>query len=111
LIVAGECDVQPSETATIATASGGTVGGPQGTGFVAVQYPDPHGVDGNYELRIDAAKVTTGGEPLNGGDTGAGSDYVDAFFRHFGDSDGDRDVDGQDYGRFGLLFLKSLSTP
>ncbi|WP_147866093.1 YncE family protein [Stieleria maiorica] len=27
---------------------------------------------------------------------------VDEFFRFFGDSDGDRDVDGQDYGRFGL---------
>jgi len=25
----------------------------------------------------------------------------------FGDDDGDRDVDGQDYGRFGRSFLKS----
>ena len=36
-----------------------------------------------------------------------GEDPTDQFFRLFGDSDGDRDVDGQDYGRFGLSFLKS----
>ena len=35
---------------------------------------------------------------------GEGSGSNDAFFRLLGDSDGDRDVDGQDYGRFGLAF-------
>ena len=39
------------------------------------------------------------------------ADVLDEFFRFFGDSDGDRDVDGQDYGRFGLSFLKSDGTP
>ena len=38
------------------------------------------------------------------------ADATDEFFRLFGDSDGDRDVDGQDYGRFALTFLKSVGT-
>lgn len=70
-------------------------------------------VDGNYRLTVDAAMVSAGGMRLDGNRDGAGGDpYVfgdaeaDAFFRYFGDSDGDRDVDGQDYGRFGLTFLK-----
>ena len=36
---------------------------------------------------------------------------ADAFFRLLGDSDGDRDVDGQDFGRFALAFLKPSSDP
>lgn len=43
------------------------------------------------------------------GDFLYGDVAADAFFRRFGDSDGDRDVDGQDYGRFGLTFLKPSS--
>lgn len=40
-----------------------------------------------------------------------GSQATDNFFRLFGDTDGDRDVDGQDYGRFGLTFLKDSLHP
>ena len=40
-----------------------------------------------------------------------GDDALDAFFRQFGDGDGDRDVDGQDYGLFGLTFLQSSTDP
>ncbi|WP_182870108.1 lipase family protein [Rhodopirellula sp. JC639] len=63
-------------------------------------------LDGHYELIIDADQVFSEGLLLDGG-SGAGTDYVDHFFRFFGDSDGDGDVDGQDYGRFGLTFLRN----
>ncbi len=61
--------------------------------------------DGNYRLHIDASGVrsTRGFEMFN--DFVFGEQAVDDFFRLYGDSDGDRDVDGQDYGRFGLTFL------
>ncbi|WP_197455700.1 choice-of-anchor D domain-containing protein [Stieleria neptunia] len=69
--------------------------------------------DGNYELRVrSSAAMSLAVEPypmrndlLFGSEAGA-VDRADAFFRLFGDSDGDRDVDGQDYGRFGLSFLR-----
>lgn len=62
--------------------------------------------DGNFELTVAAALVTAGNQAM-AVDHSYGSDASDMFFRYFGDSDGDRDVDGQDYGRFGLTFLKS----
>ena len=40
-------------------------------------------------------------------DSHFGNEESDAFFRYDGDTDGDRDVDGQDYGRFRLAFLRS----
>ena len=85
--------------------------------FLAGVSVDTNGglLEGNYELRINASFVSAGGEALDGDSDGnAGDDLVfgdnpaDRFFRLFGDSDGDRDVDGQDYGRFGLAFLTSL---
>ncbi len=74
--------------------------------------------DGNYELRVrSSAAMSLAVEPypmrndlLFGTDAGA-VDRADAFFRLFGDSDGDRDVDGQDYGRFGLSFLRPNTSP
>jgi hypothetical protein len=63
--------------------------------------------DGNYELTVIASRVSSiHGVGLDGGDFVFGDDSNDRFFRLFGDTDGDRDVDGQDYGRFGLTFLK-----
>jgi hypothetical protein len=73
-------------------------------------------VDGNYQLLVDPTKVRSAGtmvamdgdsDGLQGGSYAIGNVESDAFFAHFGDTDGDRDVDGQDYGRFGLTFLKS----
>lgn len=69
--------------------------------------------DGNYELRVLASAVSTAGansfpmvqDHYFGTNSGEVS-QTDAFFRHFGDTDGDRDIDGQDYGRFGLAFLQ-----
>ena len=64
--------------------------------------------DGNYRLRIlDTHVQDLAGNALDGDRDGApGAAQVDEFFRFFGDSDGDRDVDGQDYGRFGLTAFK-----
>ena len=80
-----------------------------GTTVANLQF-DPTSIsDGNYELTVRSAGVGADGIPLDGNaDGSAGSDYVDEFFRFFGDGDGDRDVDGQDYGAFGLAFLSTL---
>lgn len=68
--------------------------------------------DGQYELRIIATQIlgqvgsTMGEDYLY-----MGSDSTLDFFRLFGDSDGDKDVDGQDFGRFGKSFLKDPMHP
>ncbi|MCS7465424.1 S8 family serine peptidase [Stieleria sp. ICT_E10.1] len=68
--------------------------------------------DGNYRLEIAASQVTTPDGSLamasdfQFGGQAANPSNNDGFFRLFGDTDGDGDVDGQDYGRFGLTFLK-----
>ncbi|MEL6108600.1 MAG: GEVED domain-containing protein, partial [Planctomycetota bacterium] len=66
-------------------------------------------VDGNYELRLDATQIV--GANRLAESFVFGDQEADAFFRYFGDSDGDRDSDGQDYGRFGLAFLTSTGDP
>ncbi|WP_182868134.1 FG-GAP-like repeat-containing protein [Rhodopirellula sp. JC639] len=77
-------------------------------------------VDGNYQLTIDPNKVRRygstvlldgDGDQQQGGVYEFGTSEIDNFFALLGDSDGDRDVDGQDYGRFGLTFLKPDSHP
>ena len=69
--------------------------------------------NGDYQLRVlDSHLHDLAYNAMDGdSDDTAGGDHVDEFFRLFGDSDGDRDVDGQDYGRFGLTFLKTNSDP
>ncbi|QDV40809.1 PA14 domain protein [Stieleria neptunia] len=64
--------------------------------------------DGNYQLTVpaDAIQSLQTGLSLDG-DWVHGENAADRFFRFYGDSDGDRDVDGHDYGRFGLTFLQS----
>ena len=66
-------------------------------------------VDGNYQLSVIAQETTavTGNASMRE-DFAFGNDATDRFFRYFSDKDGDRDVDGIDYGRFALTFLKSL---
>lgn len=68
-------------------------------------------IDGDYKLIIDSSKVTNTATAahLDGDDDGtAGGNYifggaaVDRFFRLYGDSDGDRDVDASDFARFRL---------
>jgi arylsulfatase A-like enzyme len=58
--------------------------------------------DGNYTLTIrgDRIRDEVGREVDGDRDGNGGGDGRDAFFRLFGDSDGDRDVDWVDLGRF-----------
>lgn len=58
--------------------------------------------DGNYRLTVRSDLVHDAlGRALDGDDDGtAGGDRSDAIFRLYGDSDGDRDVDLHDLGRF-----------
>lgn len=67
--------------------------------------------DGNYRLTVlDSRLRDIAGNALDGDQDGTpGGIAIDQFFRLYGDSDGDRDVDGQDYGRFGLTFLRASS--
>ncbi|MEM6473324.1 MAG: cadherin repeat domain-containing protein, partial [Planctomycetota bacterium] len=56
--------------------------------------------DGNYQLQVDAASITVGGQSM-------ATDYVDSFHRYFGDVDGDRDVDARDFRGFRETYRKS----
>jgi arylsulfatase A-like enzyme len=58
--------------------------------------------DGNYTLTVRGDHVRDGqGRELDGdGDGNGGGDRSDSLFRLYGDSDGDRDVDLSDLGRF-----------
>ena len=59
--------------------------------------------DGNFSLAMDSTKIhdATGGLLDGDGDgLSAGARTADAFFRLFGDSDGDRDVDNLDLFHF-----------
>ena len=66
-------------------------------------------VDGNYELVISASGVipTATAARQMATDFVFGDDPHEAFFRLFGDSDGDRDVDEDDLGRFAEAFLST----
>jgi hypothetical protein len=62
--------------------------------------------DGSYTLTVRADRVhDRWGRELDGdGDGSAGGDRVDAFFRLFGDSDGDGDADWLDRELFRSAF-------
>ena len=58
-------------------------------------------VDGNYTLTIFSNQVSVGGAALDGdGDGTPGGDYTTSLFRFFGDVNGDRTVNGLDFGFF-----------
>src|SRR5262249_50955770 len=67
--------------------------------------------DGSYTLTVLANRVhDRWGRELDGdGDGVAGGNRADSFFRLFGDSDGDRDVDWQDRDLFRSAFGKSAT--
>src|SRR5262249_20940888 len=69
--------------------------------------------DGSSPLTVRAGRVhDRWGRELDGdGDGSAGGDRVDNFFRLFGDSDGDGDVDGLDRGRFRAAFHTNAGEP
>jgi hypothetical protein len=58
--------------------------------------------DGNYTLTIRANRIhDSSGQRLDGDSDGKeGGNYRDDFFRLYGDSDGDHDVDLRDLSRF-----------
>ncbi|MCA9140781.1 MAG: hypothetical protein KDB00_28610, partial [Planctomycetales bacterium] len=62
--------------------------------------------DGNYRLEILAGQVWSSNGQQLFRDQQFGEAPIDLLFRLLGDTDGDWDVDGQDFGRFGLTFLK-----
>jgi hypothetical protein len=70
--------------------------------FVAPDIVGGSLADGNYTLSIRSDLVHDAfGRSLDGDANGAaGGDHTDAFFRLYGDSDGDRDVDLRDLVRF-----------
>lgn len=77
----------------------------------------PSLADGNYELTLNASRISLGGEALDGDGNGVGGDdYVfgtqasDQFFRLFGDQDGDRDVDSEDYDAFVAALLSTAGS-
>jgi hypothetical protein len=67
--------------------------------------------DGSYSLTVRADQVHDGvGRELDGdGDSFAGGNRVDSYFRLFGDSDGDHVVDQQDRELFRSAFGKSTT--
>jgi hypothetical protein len=77
--------------------------------FVGADFIGSSLADGNYTLTILADQVhDRWGRQLDGdGDGSAGGDRVDAFFRLFGDSDGDGDLDWQDRNLFRSAFHES----
>lgn len=69
--------------------------------------------DGNYTLTIRSGMVhDVFGRVLDGeGDGTAGGDRVETFFRLFGDTDGDRDVDHFDFRHFVSAFGRRAGDP
>ena len=108
--VSVEASVTNGKTIAVLTFDGASTNGPEGMGA-------PHAslADGDYRLVINASRIVSvsGGRQLKSdfvyGRPLTGGQNADNFFRFFGDSDGDRDVDGQDYGRFGIAFLSTDS--
>jgi hypothetical protein len=93
--------VLDSDTVVLTFANGGAVS------------IDPGGSlsDGTYTLKVIAANVLGANGNLNGGtDFTTPSVGPDRLFRLFGDSDGDGDVDAQDFGAFRGAFGASNPT-
>lgn len=76
--------------------------------------------DGNYELTIHGDRVRDtltrvrldgDNDGLTGGSRIFGDRLIDAFFRLYGDSDGDRDVDAVDRTAFSSTYLKQTGMP
>jgi hypothetical protein len=72
--------------------------------------------DGRYTLTALAANISAGGIPLDGDANGiAGGNYTfgdpHGLFRMFGDFNGDRQVDGFDFGAFSSTFNLTSASP
>ncbi|MCA9058676.1 MAG: hypothetical protein KDA85_09260, partial [Planctomycetaceae bacterium] len=58
--------------------------------------------DGNYRLTVNSELVHVGADQME-------TDHIDAFFRLFGDVDGDRDVDSLDYLAFRSTYRRTAA--
>ena len=58
--------------------------------------------DGNYTLTVDSTKIRAGTATM-------AANHTDTFFRFYGDIDGNRLVDGQDFNKFRDTFFKAAS--
>ena len=88
-------------------------------GFSGGQTQSGSLADGNYQLTIDADNIhdSDTGTSLDGDGHGSfggnrvfGALAADKFFRLYGDSDGDRDVDASDYGWFRTTMNKTSAS-
>jgi hypothetical protein len=87
------------------TASQFTIRFASGTGVQTRPFGNGNSlVDGNYKLVVDATKVAAGSTNM-AANFEFGTAATDKFFRLFGDSDGDGDVDGTDTISFRRSFL------
>jgi hypothetical protein len=101
-------------TATAGVVGGVTVVTLSGFGGAATEFGSL--ADGRYTLTALAGQISAGGQPLDGnGDLTAGDDYTfgdsQGLFRYYGDVNGDRTVNGLDFGLFRTAFGTSLGNP
>ncbi len=69
-------------------------------------------IDGKYQLEIEALQIAAvGGGPRMDRDVNFGDDEADAFFRKYGDHNGNGIVDLLDYANFRQTFGKSKADP
>ena len=69
-------------------------------------------LDGNYQLNITGADVVAiDNGPAMDQNVSFGTAEEDQFFCLFGDADGDRDNDGEDYGAFSRTFFRFAPDP
>jgi len=66
--------------------------------------------DGNYEIKIISSQVSGVGNLDGNGDGVGGDDYVFTFHRLFGDANGDRRLDGNDFALFREMIGTSAMT-
>jgi autotransporter-associated beta strand protein len=101
-------------TATAAVMGGVTVVTLNNFGGDAAQFGSL--ADGRYTLTALASQITVAGQRLDGnGDGISGDDYVfgnsQGLYRFFGDVNGDRTVNGLDFGFFKNAFGTQVSDP
>jgi hypothetical protein len=69
-------------------------------------------IDGNYTLTVLGSQISANGQPLDGdGDGVPGGNFTLSFFRFFGDVNGDRFVNGADFGPFRAAFGTAAGDP
>ena len=102
-------DGTPLDVRTAVTDAGGRT--TASLTFAGAEFIGGSLADGRYTLTVHADRVhDRWGRELDGdGDGSAGGDRVDAFFRLFGDADGDGQVDGVDRGVFRSAFKTDRS--